>query len=232
MRWIWSVSAMIGLTCALAAATLRPADAQDVLFCNNRVPETPQQTRVTSYGYAEIDSIDSLRRIVFAMIVDNPNNQLTSLGINYDSILQDESASVYREEGYGTFGIAPRGRLGIADMAEVDVDADVVLLNGRAVATSYSCAEVPPQIRISEVIVPPSVRSPEVVVVADSPLRLDLDDVRFSAVAYGADGRIMGGGFQFVSFNPRGGRQRFTIKTYTPVPPARVEVYSNFGVPR
>ena len=67
--------------------------------------------------------------------------------------------------------------------------------------------------------------SPKVVGVIKSPYTKDAKSVRTSAIAYDAEGKIIGGGFTFVDFIPASGQTAVEVTINASAAPAKVELY-------
>lgn len=162
----------------------------------------------------------------YAFLLENPNPSTAFERTQYQVALYDAAGIVLKtDSGYITF-LAPGEKTAVADNMYLDAGAKPVRLDVQVKpGKSQVLKEIVPNFTTENVTYKPDRFSSKVTGVIRSPFKKDLSDLHVSAVAYDANGAIIGGGFTFLKFVPAGGAAAVEVSITTAGTPVKVELY-------
>jgi hypothetical protein len=168
--------------------------------------------------------------VAYAFTISNPNQGLAVESTQYQVSVYDEAGKVLKTDSGYLDVVFPGQVTGFAGTTYLDSDSDVVAkVEIQLSEGDYESTEAMPTFESSQVAYVPADYSPQVAAVISSPYKKDVDTLRVAAIAYDDAGKIIGGGYTYLSFVPASGQSAVMMSVTTQGEPAKVEVYAGFS---
>lgn len=163
---------------------------------------------------------------VFLFAVNNPNSGYAIESSEYQITIYDASGTVLStSSGYISL-VLPEEKLFIAEDFYLEegqtADRIEVQINSGS-AKELELAEAP--FSVDQVEFVPDEWFPQVTGMVNNHLNRDVSEMRITAVAYDANGNIIGGGSTYLNFLPPNGKSAVDISVTVDQTPAKVEIY-------
>lgn len=176
--------------------------------------------RLEASGYGQDDS-----QVGYGLLVKNPSPDHAIENSQYRAALFAEDGSVLGvDEGYIEL-VLPDQTLGIGAALGVPEGANVTKIVVQVKSGAAQETEALPFFTSENANFKPNDYFPSVTGIVKSPYGKDVKNIRVSALAYNADGEIIGGGFTFVDFVPANGQAAVDVSIRLAGTPAQVELY-------
>lgn len=171
------------------------------------------------------------REVGYAFIVENPSEGLAVEGATYRVTAFGLRGAVLATDSSSIPVILPGQRLGIGGLLTLAPGETVDHLGIEIETGELTEVEPQPTLAAENVAYQPDGDTPNVTGIVSNPYREDVREVIVSAVAYNAEGRIIGGGSIAVNSIPAGGQKAVEVPVTTSEPPAKVELYAALSSP-
>jgi hypothetical protein len=170
------------------------------------------------------------KEVAYAFTISNPNTGLAVESTQYQVSIYDEAGKVIKTDSGYLDILFPGQVTGFAGTTYLDSESEVAdkieiqLSEGR-----YEDAEAIPTFEAEQVAYLPGDYSSRVAGVISSPYNKDVNTLRVAAIAYDDAGKIIGGGYTYLSFVPANGKSALMMSVTTAATPAKVELYAGFS---
>lgn len=167
----------------------------------------------------------STNQLGYAFIVNNPNTDLAVTDSRYQVAAYAADGTVLKTDSGSVTIVMPNEKLGVAgwiflSQGQAVDHVEIQLQPGKMQPVTNSGAMTSDKVSFVD-----DPYFPKVTGIVKNPYSKDLNQVYVSAIAYDADGKIIGGGFTFVDFVPANGQAAAEVAIAASGTPARVELY-------
>lgn len=157
----------------------------------------PDPPRLLEYGFGQ-DGKD----VAYAFVVENPNPDIALERAGYELTAFDSQGEIARSSSGTIRFLAPGERLGAANRFNVDEGVVIERLVIEITPGRAAPAAEPVSFSASDLAYYPGDIASIVTGIIHAGHAENVTDVRLSAILYGEDGQIIGGGYAFVNFIP------------------------------
>ncbi|HLI51000.1 MAG TPA: hypothetical protein VKU87_04340 [Thermomicrobiaceae bacterium] len=205
-----------------ASATLVPTATPSPTPAPSPSPVT-QNLQVIASGFGQNDN----GQIGYAFIVKNPNSALGISNSQYQVAAYDSSGTVLKTDSNYINIIRPGETFGVGGQLFLDKGQKAAKIEVQvSTGTTGAMTDTTDLTTDKATYSADGYGDEQVSGVVNNPWKVDVKEVRVSAVTYDASGKINGGGFTFVDFVPAGGHAAATVQVTTSGKPAKVELYA------
>lgn len=185
----------------------------------------PQALNVIAKGFGQ----GEYGSLGFGFIVENPNPGLAVEDSRYQVAVYDANGTVIGTDSSYITVLFPGQKLGIAGQVFLPDGATAASIDVQVKPGQYEPFDPVPTFTTENVQYVGDQYFPKVTGIVKSPYQKDLEHIRVSAIAYDANGAIIGGGFTFLDFVPAGGQAAAEVSVTTTGAPASVEMYPSIS---
>jgi hypothetical protein len=183
-----------------------------------------QGLKLISKGFGQ-----NKRSAVAAFVVENTNQNLAAERTAYQVAVYDKSGAVIKaESGYMTL-ILPTQRIGEAVSLFLPEGAIIDHVDVQIKPGNFQPTDAVDTFTHDKVVLRPGLIGDRVTAIIKSPFQRDFDEVHVAAIAYDAQGVIIGGGSDFVGFVPAQGQAAVDIGVTTSKPAAKFDLFPSLS---
>ncbi len=191
-------------------------------------PASLEDLRLVAGGVDKSAGVSG-RKVGYAFIVENPSEDLAAEGATYRVTAYGLRGAVLATDSGSIPVILPGQRIGVGGFLTLASGEAVDRLGIEIDTGRLTEVEPQPTLEVGDVEYQPDGQSPKATGIVRNPYQKDVQRVRVSAVAYSAEGIIIGGGGIVVRSIPAGGQEAVAVPVTTSQPPATVELYAGLG---
>lgn len=184
-----------------------------------------EELRLVAQG-ADKSAGAGAREVGYAFLVENPDLKRAAEGGSYRVTAFDLRGATLATSSGTVPAILPGQRLGIGGLLSLAPGETVDRLDIQIEDGEFSEVEPQPGLGVESVSYQADAESPRATGIVSNPYGVDLQEVQVSALAYDAEGMIIGGGSVVVDSIPAGGQEAVEVPVTSSGPPARVEMYA------
>ncbi len=166
------------------------------------------------------------REVGYAFIVENPDGDRAAEGGTYRLTAFDLRGGTLATSSGTVPVLLPGQKLGIGGLLTLAPGETVDRLNIEITAGELVNVEGQPTLGAEDVKYRADGDTPKVTGIISNPYREDIQEVTVSAIAYNAEGMIIGGGGIVVDTISASGQEAVEIPVTSSGPPERVEIYA------
>ncbi len=191
-------------------------------------PASLEDLRLVAGGVDKSAGVSG-REVGYALIVENPSEDLAAEGATYRVTAYGLRGAVLATDSGSIPVILPGQRLGVGGFLTLASGEAVDRLGVEIESGHLTEVEPQPTLTVENVEYQPDGELPKVTGIVRNPYQEDVQRVRVSAVAYSAEGIIIGGGSIVVDSIPAEGQATVEVPVTSSESPTRVELYAGLG---
>lgn len=227
----WPLRRMVAVVAALLLAAVLVGGAVYAALNVFPWPGSPpppaplEELRLVAQG-VDKSSGAGVREVGYAFILENPNDDLAAMDTPYQVTAYGLRGAVLATDSGSIPVVLPSQRLGIGGLLTLASGETVDRLQIEIESDELSEVEPQPTLTVENVEYRPDGDTPKVTGIVRNPHQEDLRRVRVSAIAYDAEGIIIGGGSIVIDSIAASGQKIVEVPLTSSGPPARVELYA------
>ena len=166
--------------------------------------------------------------VAYAFEIENPNPGLAVESSQYQVAVYDKAGTILESDSGYIELLLPGQKFGVAGTTYLD-SADQIAdhIEVQVKPGEYVASEAQSGFGTDMVTYEMGTYSSKVTGIIQSPYKQDASDVKAYALAYDAEGALIGGGYTFVNFVPAEGQAPVEISVVTSGEPAKIAVFAS-----